>query len=149
MTNPELYRLIHLPRIRSAGPVSILSAWSAYLVVDSAFAAFGERTGFGAPHAWTTFYVIVALLALEIMCAIYAFSALAGDFAACITMTWALYGHIRRFPDAQLLNSATDWAVLVSLVLIAKSARGFYIHKCPAIKNQLIGCGIALESEEY
>lgn len=75
-------------------PISMLQAWSTFLVIDSAFAAFGERTGFE-PHAWTKAYVIIALLALEVASAVYAFASLEGDLAANITITWVLYGIAR------------------------------------------------------
>ncbi|KAG9027994.1 hypothetical protein FRB95_007000 [Tulasnella sp. JGI-2019a] len=71
---------------------SILFAWSTYLVVDSAFAAFGECPGFQ-PHGWTKFYVIATLPALEFVCAIYAFATSEGDLVASMTMTGPLWPH--------------------------------------------------------
>ncbi|KAG8991268.1 hypothetical protein FRB94_002043 [Tulasnella sp. JGI-2019a] len=128
-------------------PISMLHAWSTFLVIDSAFAAFGERTGFE-PHGWTKFYVIVALLGLELVSAGYAHATSDGDLIGNITITWVLYGLARRGSYVPFIDSAIWWAALVSVAFVIKSAHGFCLNKYPLYKQQLFGGEILLSSEE-
>lgn len=98
----------------------MLQAWSIYLVIDSAFTAFGENEGFATislklgggfinetpapdPLPWTKAFIIIALLVLEAASATYAFASPEGDLIANITITWVLHGLARRkFPTLLL-----------------------------------------------
>ncbi|KAG8991269.1 hypothetical protein FRB93_002845 [Tulasnella sp. JGI-2019a] len=128
-------------------PISILHAWSVFLVIDSAFAAFGEQVSHG-PHPWTKFYLVVALLGLEFVSACYALATSEGDLAGNITITWVLYGLARRGLYIPFAETATRRAALVSAVFIVKSADGLYLVKYPFYKRQLFGGEIRLSSGE-
>ncbi|KAG8888015.1 hypothetical protein FRB98_008613 [Tulasnella sp. 332] len=136
-------------------PISMLQAWSTFLVVDSAFAAFGMKDNYPTPtinpaiasevYAWIEVYAIIAILALELAAVVYAFASPEGDFVANVTITWVLYGLTRRGSFAPF---ETKCVALLSVVFVIKSAHGFYLHKYPVYRRQLFGGEVSLESAE-
>ncbi|KAG9004796.1 hypothetical protein FRB94_002045 [Tulasnella sp. JGI-2019a] len=135
-------------------PISILHAWSTFLVIDSAFTAFGENVTDSAlhdvfdPNSWNKFYIVISLLSLELVSAGYALATSEGDLVGNVTITWVLYGLACRGWYIPFVERATWWAVRASVVFIAKSAHGYYLNKYPFYKRQLIGGEILRSSEE-
>lgn len=78
-------------------PISLLHAWSAFLLIEGAFEAFGTLkydTGLpGGPYSpWTRVYYILSIVILELLAVGYAFWIPEGDFVAGLTVPWTLYG---------------------------------------------------------
>jgi len=123
-------------------PISMLHAWTTFLVLEVAFEAFGEIKGW-VPHKWTTVYFIISMVILEIAAAHYAFATPDGDFIAGITMSWAIYGVSRRLDSHTLLGNVTFVTLLISLVFAGKSAYSFYTVKYATLKDSLLHPGEA------
>ena len=73
-------------------PFSLYHGWTTFLVVLTAFEAFGVNAAVHPAGVWTKVFVFLALLFLETTAAGYAFSTKEGDLLASSAIAWALFG---------------------------------------------------------
>lgn len=111
-------------------PFSLWHGWATFLLVLSAFEAFGIRTY---DHAgdWTKALVFLGLFFLEATAAAYASYTREGDLPGAIAITWSLwavYDHQTKWESEFIHMSALVFAILsVTWVLVGafKAARRF------------------------
>jgi len=118
-------------------PISMLHAWTSFLVLEIAFETFSENHGFP-PKTWIIVYFTIAVILLLMLSGIYALASPEGDFAAGITLMWALYGVTRRLQPGAVLHEITYWAIVLSIPFVAKSAWGFYKYKFATLKDGFV-----------
>jgi len=105
-------------------PISMLHAWSTFLLFEAGFEAFGIPQDM-VPGAWTKFFILFSVICLEATSAAYAFSAPEGDLAGSLVITWAFYGLVERQGNS-LLGLA---ALIISLFWVAKAMFGLSRRK--------------------
>ncbi|KIJ52243.1 hypothetical protein M422DRAFT_26430 [Sphaerobolus stellatus SS14] len=115
--NDELW--VHLP-------FSLYHGWTTYLVILTAFEAFGVNAHAHDAGIFTKVLVFLGLFFLEATSAAYAFSSPEGDLAASIAIAWSLFGIFSHQHKAFIHWSALAFALL-SLFWILKSLYGLFI----------------------
>lgn len=117
--NDELW--VHLP-------FSLYHGWTTFLIILTAFEAFGVNAGVDKPGVFTKVFVFLGLLFLETTSAAYAFSTPEGDLPASIAITWALFAVFDNQRDAFIHWSALAFALL-SLFWVLKSLYSLFVGR--------------------
>jgi len=105
---------------------SLYHAWTSYILIKAAFDAFEISTYYHqfiyAPNS----AVVIALIALQALSAMYAFSS-PSDFIGPVVITWAMYGVSLRQDG---FYSRAAWvSTIISLVWVGKAAWGLRHRK--------------------
>jgi len=109
--------LVHLP-------FSLWHGFTTFLVVLSAFEAFGVNAHTHKAGVWTKLFVFLALFFLEGTAATYAFSSPQGDLAASISVAWTLWAIFAHQTSSGFVHwSALVFAIL-ALIWVVKGAYG-------------------------
>ncbi|KAJ7647587.1 hypothetical protein FB45DRAFT_893845 [Roridomyces roridus] len=112
--------LIHLP-------FSLYHGWSTFLVVLTAFQAFGVDAAAKPAGIWTKVFVFLALFFLEGTAATYSFSTAEGDLPASVAIAWALFAVFAHQTRSSFVHwSALAFAIL-SIVWVLKGAYGLFV----------------------
>ncbi|KAF8491543.1 hypothetical protein JB92DRAFT_3006028 [Gautieria morchelliformis] len=112
--NDELW--VHLP-------FSLYHGWTTFLVILTAFEAFGVDAATHKAGIFTKVFVFLGLLFLEATSAAYAFSSPEGDLAASIAIAWGLFAIFAHQHEPFIHWSALAFSLL-SLFWILKALYG-------------------------
>lgn len=123
-------------------PFSLYHGWTTFLVVLTAFEAFGTNSLLLRPSVLSKVCVFIALFFLEATAAAYALSSAEGDLPGAIAITWALAAI-----TAHQRNEFIHWSAFIftalSLLWVVKGALGLFG------RGRSLGWGaVRLEDEE-
>ncbi|KAF8265481.1 hypothetical protein EI94DRAFT_1804350 [Lactarius quietus] len=104
-------------------PFSLYHGWTSFLLVLTAFEAFGTEALKHPPGVWTKIFVFLALIFFEATAAAYALSTPEGDLPAAIAITWSLFAIFDR-QHTPFIHWAAFAFALLSLVWVVKGAPG-------------------------
>jgi hypothetical protein len=109
--------LVHLP-------FSLWHGFTTFLIVLSAFEAFGVDAHTHGAGVWTKVFVFLALFFLEGTAATYAFSTAEGDLAGSVAIAWTIWAIFAHQTSSGFVHwSALAFAIL-TLLWVLKGAWG-------------------------